>query len=157
MRNEFDKVKMYFFIAILFPVIFFFVMKITLLNIVITVIIEITWYSIYKDRLKHFKFVLEKNKKEKSKPSYIISTKVIKKLPSNVITYTYKFNDYTIHDIFDKSSTDKKTLYRTDKKYCYVYYYEKEELLEVKRKVEYEKVLKQNFIRHENRGSYEDF
>lgn len=157
MRNEFDKVKMYFIIAIIFPIIFFLVMKITILNIVIAVIIEIAWYSIYKDRLKHFKFILEKNKKEKSQPSYIISTKAINKLPSNVITYTYKFNDYTIHDIFDKSSTDKKTVYRTDKKFCYVYYYEKEKLLEVKRKIEYETVLKQNFKRHENRGTYDEF
>lgn len=157
MKEEFEKVKLYFVIAILFPIVFLLLMKINLRNIVIVLAVELVLYLLYKSRLSHFKFMIEKNKKDKAKPEYIISTNIINELPNNVITYDYKFVDYTIHDVYDKSATQKQTKYRVDNKFCYVYYIDKEKLLEVKRKVEYEKILKQNFLRHENRGKYGDW
>ncbi len=157
MKDEFEKVKLYFIIAILFPIIFLFIMKINLYNILIVLAVEFILFLLYKSRLSHFKFIIEKNKKDKAKPEYIISTNVITKLPDNVITYDYKFVDYTIHDIYDKSAIKKQTKYRVDNKFCYVYYIDKGKILEVKRKLEYEKILKQNFLRHENRGKYGDW
>ncbi len=157
MGNEFDKVKFYFLFAIVVPIVLIYFLKLTIVSIALCVVFEIIWYYIYQERLAHFKYIIEKDRKEKSEPNYIISTKKIKQLPKNVNIYEYKFQDYTIHDIYDKNSEKKQTIYRTDRKFCYVYYIEKNQLLEVKRKIAYENVLMQSFKRHENRGSYDEW